>query len=96
MTDIVSMAIKNHQLLQFYYDGGIRAVEPHCYGLTTKGNEGLRAFQVSGYSSTTTLGWKMFDLSKATSIIILDQTFVNPRVGYKRGDKGMKTIFSEI
>jgi hypothetical protein len=96
MTDIVAMAIKNHQLLQFYYEGGIRVVEPHCYGLTTKGNEGLRAFQVAGYSSTGTLGWKMFDLSKAASVTILNQVFISPRVGYKGGDRGMKAIFCEI
>jgi len=95
MKDIILEAIKKRQLLQFHYSGGMRTVEPHCYGLTTKGNEGLRAFQVTGYSSSGKLGWKMFDLSKVTSIIILDDIFTNEK-DYKQGDRGMKTIFCEI
>ena len=92
----ICTAIKNKQLLEFYYEGGNRIVEPHCYGLTTAGNEGLRAFQVAGYSSSGKMGWKMFDLAKADDIAILDDTFSFPRSGYKRGDKGMANIYCEL
>lgn len=94
-SDVVN-AISNRNLLEFYYDGGNRIVEPHSYGITTKGNEGLRAFQVSGYSSSGEMGWKMFDLSKARSINILNRSFGSPRAGYRRGDKGMSRIFEEL
>ena len=94
-SDIVN-AIRNQNLIEFYYDGGSRTVEPHCYGLTTAGNEGLRAYQVDGFSSSGTLGWKMFDLSKATRIDVLTTTFASPRIGYKRGDRGMSRIFEEL
>lgn len=79
----------------FNYEGGARIVEPHCYGVSTANNECLRAFQVDGYSKTNKMGWKMFDLSKATSIRVLDEKFI-PRSDYKRGDKGMKIIYAEI
>lgn len=96
MNSEIIQAIKNQNLIRFNYDGGFRIVEPHCYGLTTKGNEGLRAFQTDGYSSSGKMGWKMFDLDKANSIEVLDKVFQEPRSGYKRQDKGMMKIFNEI
>jgi hypothetical protein len=45
-------------LLEFNYEGGIRLVEPHCYGITTAGSEGLRACQIDGYSSSGKIGIK--------------------------------------
>ena len=96
MDEHIIQAVRNQQLLRFSYDGGERVVEPHCYGQTTKGNEAIRAFQVRGYSSTGTLGWKMFKLSEATSIEVLEEVFEYPRSDYKRGDKGMSKIYAEV
>jgi len=96
MDSVIVNSIRNKYLLEFYYDGGSRIVEPHCYGLTTKGNEGLRAYQVDGYSSSGEMGWKMFDMGKARSIKALNQSFNNPRSGYKRGDRGMSRIYYEL
>ena len=96
MDNRIIQAVQNQQLLRFQYDGGERVVEPHCYGQTTKGNEAIRAFQVRGYSSTGTLGWRIFKLTKATSMEVLDEVFDNPRSDYKRGDEGMSVIYAEI
>ena len=96
MNSLITSAIRQMKLIQFYYNDGIRVVEPHCHGITTAGNEGLRAYQVSGYSESGNLGWKMFDLDHAISIVILDETFSTPRHGYKKGDKGMSQIYSEL
>lgn len=88
-------AINGKNLIEFDYDGQSRIVEPHCYGLTTKGNEAIRAYQVDGFSSSGKLGWKLYDLSKADSIEVLDKTF-ETRPDYKQGDRGMNDIFCEI
>lgn len=96
MNSNIIQAAQNQQLLRFHYDGGVRVVEPHCYGQTTKGNEAIRAFQVRGHSSTGTLGWKMFKLSEATSMEVLEEVFENPRSDFKRGDKGMSVIYAEV
>lgn len=88
-------AIENQLLLKFNYEGYSRTVEPHCYGLTTKGNEAIRAYQVDGYSSSGKMGWKLYDLSKAYNFEILDDVF-ETRDDYKQGDKGMSEIFVEI
>lgn len=94
MKEELIKSIENQTVVIFNYDGGSRTVEPHCYGLTLAGNEGLRAYQIAGYSSSGKMGWKMYDLSKASNIVFTDETFVQ-RPDYKRGDKGMSQIFKE-
>jgi len=96
MNNRIIKAIENRNVLRFYYDNELRVVEPHCYGITTAGNEGLRAFQIDGYSSSGIMGWKMYDLGKAENIEITGDIFNNPRQGYKKGDKGMDEIFIEL
>ncbi|WP_343531957.1 hypothetical protein [Pedobacter sp.] len=88
-------AIENQNVVEFYYEGELRIVEPHCYGKTSAGNEGLRAYQVGGYSSSGKMGWKMYDLGKADDITVTEETF-EVRSEYKRGDKGMSVIYAEI
>lgn len=89
-------AIRNQNVINFFYEGELRIVEPHCYGVTTARNYGLRAYQTGGYSSSGKFGWKMYDLGKAENINITDKQFTGPRSGYTSGDKGMSTIFAEL
>ena len=96
MKNTICSAITNKIVIQFYYEGEIRQVEPHCHGLTTAGNIALRAFQVAGYSKSGTYGWKMYDMSKSTNLVVLNNTFSIARPGYKRGDRGMSRIYCEI
>ncbi|MBO9683667.1 MAG: hypothetical protein J7502_13525 [Flavisolibacter sp.] len=96
MNDIITNAIQNRQLLSFTYESLFRIVEPHCYGKTYKGNYCLRAHQVDGESSTGYMGWKLFDLSKASNVQLLDTAFQSIREGYKKGDRQMTEIFIEL
>jgi hypothetical protein len=96
MSKTITDAIRNTETLNFYYDGGTRTVEPHCFGTTTAGNPGLRGYQTAGYSSSGSLGWKMFDMSKASNIKPTGGSFSGPRAGYKKGDRGMSAIVSEL
>ncbi|MDB5011924.1 MAG: hypothetical protein JWQ25_126 [Daejeonella sp.] len=82
MKTIITNAIKGKHLIQFEYDGDIRIVEPHCFGETKKGNAVFRGFQTDGNSSTGNLGWKMFDLSKVSSLESSKNVFTSPRPGY--------------
>lgn len=95
MNQEIIKAVENQNVIEFYYEGKLRVVEPHCYGETTAGNEGLRAYQIGGYSSSGKMGWKMYDLGKADDIDVTDDTF-DVRIDYKRGDKGMSEIYAEI
>ena len=95
MNNQIIEAIENQNIIEFSYEGELRVVEPHCYGKTTAGNEAIRAYQTDGYSSSGKMGWKIYDLGKANNIHISDDTF-NTRNDYKRGDKGMSEIYTEI
>ena len=96
MRATIKEAIEKMQLIEFYYDGGRRTVEPHCFGQSSKGNDVIRAFQVSGYSSSGKMGWKLYDISKATSLSVSDEKFDKPRPGYKRGDSAMSIIYAQL
>jgi hypothetical protein len=96
MNAIINSAIEKKLLLSFTYEGLFRIVEPHCYGISTKGSHCLRAFQVDGESSSGNLGWKLYDISKASNILLLEHAFPSIRDGYKKGDKQMTTIIIEL
>lgn len=93
-TDICD-AIENQFVIEFHYDGEVRVVEPHCYGVSSKGNEIIRGYQIGGHSSSGKMGWKLYDISK-TEAIITTETKFEVRSDYKRGDKGMAEIYAEI
>ncbi|WP_394675340.1 hypothetical protein [uncultured Chryseobacterium sp.] len=95
MDQEIIKAIENQNVIEFYYENKLRVVEPHCYGVTTAGNEGLRAYQIDGYSSSGRMGWKMYDLGKANDIDVTEDVF-DVRKDYKKGDKGMSEIYAEI
>jgi hypothetical protein len=96
MISIICEAISHRRVIQFYYDGELRIVEPHCHGITTAGNQGLRAYQIGGYSSSNKYGWKMYDLGKSNNIVITPNSFPRARNGYKKGDSGMMQIYCEL
>lgn len=54
MDTTIRKAISEKRCIEIHYDGGVRSVEPHCYGLTKAGNPAFRGFQFSGASSSGT------------------------------------------
>ncbi len=97
MNQTIVTAIKEKRLLSFTYDGYARVVEPHCYGITTAGNEAIRCYQVRGGSSSGKVpDWRMMTIDSIRGLTLTQETFSLPRTGYKRGDRGMSTIFCEL
>jgi hypothetical protein len=88
-------AIENQLLLKVNYNGGNRVIEPHCFGLANTNNRLLRAYQTSGYAKTRKHGWKLLDLKKIKSCEIQTENF-RQRLDYKRNDKDMKLIYSQL
>lgn len=75
-------AILAHRVVVFLYDGLIRVVEPHAYGLTKDGNPLLSGFQRAGWSmSSGDAGWRTFRLDRVTQLVALSFPFT-PREGY--------------
>jgi hypothetical protein len=97
MNQLICQAIRERKVITFSYDGYPRTAEPHCHGVTTAGNEAIRCYQTAGGSSSGTVpGWHMMTTSKIIGLTLSQQTFSGPRPEYKKGDKGMSTIFCEL
>lgn len=94
--DQLKIAVDTRKHLAFDYDGQPRIVEPHALGLNKKGEIVLRAFQVAGGSATDPVAWKLFNLTKAGNLTVVDQTSQAPRPGYKPGDRAMAIIITEL
>lgn len=97
MEDLIIEAIENQNELEFYYNGHYRKVEPHTYGVSTRGNDTLSAYQTDGTSDRGEVpDWKQFTVSKIEDLRVLDSTFSGTRPGYTRGDSRMTEIYAEL
>lgn len=91
-------AISHKQIIQFYYEGGTRIVEPHCYGVhKNTEKEVLCGFQTEGYSRSGGLpNWRFFIVDKISKLVVKNEYFTEPRPLYNPNDKRMSTIFCNI
>jgi hypothetical protein len=97
MKNKICEAIRNKNLLEFYYNGYHRVVEPHTLGVSKKNNDILSAFQIRGESeSDKSSPWRLFDLVEMENMRVLEEKFSGHRDGYKKGDKRMIQIWCEI
>jgi hypothetical protein len=97
MNTAICDAIRRRAVIEFYYDGGMRTVEPHCHGTSTSGNEVLRGYQTGGYSeSGKPVEWKLFDVSKMSALTITNQTFAQNRPSYNPNDKQMSVVHCHV
>lgn len=97
MNQLIGQAIRERKIITFTYDGYPRTVEPHCHGITTAGNEAVRCYQIAGGSSSGKVpGWHLMTIDKIVGLSVSKSSFAGPRAEYKKGDKGMSTIFFEL
>jgi len=97
MNQVICDAIRNRCVLTFTYDGHPRVVEPHAYGLSRARREVIRCYQTGGTSRYHKVpDWKLMRVDRIKSLIVTKEHFVDERIGYMRGDKGMSTIFCEL
>ena len=89
-------AIHKHRRVRFWYQGGIRTVEPYAYCVADGGHPILRAYQVSGYSHSREHGWKLFRVDEIKEFTTLEETFEGPQEGYMRNDPMMTKIYCEL
>ncbi len=85
-------------LVGYYRPRGYRRVEPHACGVSKRGNDVVRVYQVSGPSRSGERVdfWKMMRLDRIHDIQVLDETLAEARAGYERGDADMKWIYEEL
>ena len=96
--DLICNAIKDRNVIQFYYDGHLRIVEPFTLGiLKTTRNTSLSAFRVGGYSeSENSPPWRLYTLNKISSIKTLNRKAMQYRSGYNSRDSRMSMIICAV
>ena len=93
----ICQSIAQRRLLTFSYDGSVRVVEPHVYGVDAHGEALLSAYQVSGGSvSGQPEGWKFFRMHKMLGLRALDRHFSGPRPDYQHDDAVFATIQCQL
>lgn len=85
-------AMSSRQVIRFYYHGGLRCVEPYCYGELAYHTESLLCYQIHGhYEYGGPTGWKLFRASEITNLEVTPERF-NP---FRReDDTGYDSRFS--
>ena len=97
MHALICEAILQRKVIHFYYDGGYRIAEPHCYGVSKNGDELLRAYQIGGHSkSGNPIGWKMFRLDELSTLSMREDTFLDPRPQYNPNDRAMASVYCRL
>lgn len=91
-------AIKRERCLEVSYDGYVRVVEVHAYGITKDSNAVMRVFQIRGGSnSNEPVGWKLLRLDEVAAMRILEGEISQaPRAGYRRGDSAMNWVLCQV
>jgi hypothetical protein len=93
---VICQAIEDRNVLRFFYDGGVRTVEPFCHGISTAGKSVLRGFQSGGYSASKRVGWKMFEVADISRMGVLEEDFDGRRPHYNPNDPAMTKIFARV
>ena len=96
MNSTICNAIINHEYLTFTYDGYSRKVQPAAYGVSRAGNDVLRCYQTAGGHVTPGHEWDLCLISKISFLSSTGEYFDSVPPGYKKGDKGMSTIYCEL
>jgi hypothetical protein len=94
---VVCSAIRARRVIEFYYHGGYRTVEPFCLGLVISGgyqNVSLLCFQTGGFSDLReVVGWKLYRAAEMEDIEVLNDPFVGDRPGYDPDSVEMAKIY---
>ena len=87
-------AIRNRKVVRFYYDRGMRTVEPFCYGVSSAGNDVLRGYQTGGYSVGGYVPfWKLFQLDGISALSVDTESFTRARAHCSPGDSAMPQVY---
>jgi len=96
MLQTIINAIRNREYLSFTYSGLRRVVQPAAVGVSTAGTDVLRCYQTAGGHIRPGHEWDLCDLSKISNLSTTGERFAGEPPQYRRGDKGMISIYAEL
>lgn len=97
MRALIAQAIRERRRLTLSYDGRFCTVEPHAYGLDRNGKLVLLCYETSETGLPhAPAGWKQLRLDKASYVSDTSDCFRTPRLGYKRNDTSLVSVFAQI
>jgi len=86
-----------HYLAYATPQGKGRVVAPHAYGITPEGEYTVVCWRFdTGRGPSAPGDWELVRLDEMREPRILDGTFQTPRIGYRRGDKRLRSIFAQL
>jgi hypothetical protein len=97
---ILCGAINSMKVIEFGYsdkEGNFhhRIVEPYAHGITRRGKDALRGYQIGGTSESVIPDWKIFLVQGMTGLRITNRTFtIHPE--YAHGDKDLNPIYCRV
>ena len=97
MKQMLCAAIGTRRLLRLAYGGGLRIVEPYCYGTTQEGREIVSVFQTSGFSrSGAASGWKTLHVDEVTELSVSPERFLQNQPDYNPQDPGVAVVWCQV
>ena len=93
----ISKAINNRFKLRFNYNGYVRDVDPHVFGVSTTGEKELRCWHSDGGSSIGGLpDWRTFKTKNITNLTVSDNKFTPQILSISQLKKGFTIIFTSV
>lgn len=89
--------IQRKKLLFLSYNGIARTVEPHAYGVSSKGNELLRCCHVRRtHNSDKPHDWDLLTVSRITALTDAGVHLAGARPDCNQDDKAMQNIYAQL
>lgn len=88
-------AIKERKKVKFSYRAKDRIVDPHIFGISTKGEEVILGWQTAGNTSKTgdLPNWRMFKIREVYDLQITIDNFI-PQVWHRKPD--INTVYATV
>ena len=80
--EILRRAVLGRNLVEFYYEGGTKVIEPHMVAHNMNGHILLNGWFVRGDQKFGEEGWQDYMLVGISQLKILPETFAKARFGY--------------
>lgn len=97
MNRLIAQAIRSKRLLNLVKSQAARTVEPHAYGLDGHGRALLLCYDITNADRLSRgSGWQLLTLDDTVTVTASDEQFQSARLGYRRGDTGICSVFEQI